>query len=173
MARSVEDSRIVEIETFDTFFRKEYRSVLGLAFALTRDLGAAEDLTQEAFTEAQRRWPHVATLDRPGAWVRRVVANKSASRWRRLGAEARALRRMPTVENLSPNPELAAETTEVLDALRSLPKRQAQVLALTYVEGLTTTEVGEVLGFSTATAKTHLRRGRAAVARKLGVREAR
>jgi RNA polymerase sigma-70 factor (ECF subfamily) len=80
---------------------------------------------------------------------------------------------MPTVENLSPNPELAAETTEVLDALRSLPKRQAQVLALTYVEGLATTEVGEVLGFSTATAKTHLRRGRAAVARKLGVREAR
>jgi RNA polymerase sigma-70 factor (ECF subfamily) len=169
MTRSVEDSRIVEVETFDAFFRREYRPVLGLALVLTRDRWAAEDLTQEAFTEAQRRWPHVGALDRPGAWVRRVVANKSVSRWRRLGAEARALRRMPTVENPAPDPEFAAETTEVLDALRLLPKRQAQVLALTYVEGLTATEVGEVLGFSTATAKTHLKRGRAAVAHRLGV----
>ena len=71
MTRSVEDSRIVEVETFDAFFRREYRPVLGLAIALTKDRWAAEDLTQEAFTEAQRRWSYVATLDRPGAWVRR------------------------------------------------------------------------------------------------------
>lgn len=171
MTRSIEDSRIVEVETFDAFFRREYRPVLGLAITLNGDRWTAEDVTQEAFAEAQRQWSHVAMLDLPGAWVRRVVANQSVSRWRRIGAEARALRRMPASINSAPDPELAAETTEALDALRSLPRRQAQVLALTYVEGLTSTEVGKVLGFSTATAKTHLRRGRKAVARRLGVKE--
>lgn len=172
MSSSVKDSRIGEVDTFDDFFRREYQMVLGLAITLTRDRWAAEDLTQEAFSEAQRRWAHIGALDLPGAWVRRVVANKSASRWRRIGAEAKALRRMPTAGNAAPDPELAAETTEVLDAVRSLPKRQAQVLALTYVEGLTAAEVGEILGCSTATAKTHLKRGRATVARRLGVKEA-
>jgi RNA polymerase sigma-70 factor (ECF subfamily) len=171
MTRSIEDSRIIEIESFDAFFRREYRPVLGLAISLTKDRWAAEDVAQEAFTEAQRRWEQIGMLDLPGAWVRRVVANKSVSRWRRLGAEAKAMRRMPGPMNPSPDPELAAETTEVLDALRSLPKRQAQVLALTYIEGLTAPEVGKILGLSTSTAKTHLQRGRTAVARRLGVRE--
>jgi RNA polymerase sigma-70 factor (ECF subfamily) len=173
MTSSAKDSYIVETETFEAFFRREYRPVLGLAIALNMDRWTAEDVTQEAFAEAQRHWSRVGTLDRPAAWVRRVVANKSVSLWRRVGAEAKALRRLPNLENPAPDPELSAETVEVLDAVRSLPKRQAQVLALTYVEGLTTTEVGKVLGCSTATVKTHLQRGRAGVARHLGVKEER
>ena len=173
MTRSVEDSCIVETETFEAFFRREYRPVLGLAIALNTNRWTAEDVTQDAFTEAQRRWSRVGTLDRPGAWVRRVVANKSVSLWRRGGAEARALRRLPNLGSQTPDPELSAETVEVLDAVRSLPKRQAQVLALTYVEGFSTAEVGRVLGCSKATVKTHLQRGRAGVARRLGVKEER
>ena len=55
----------------------------------------------------------------------------------------------------------------------SLSKRQAQVLALTYLEGLSTREVGDVLGCSAATVKTHLQRGRATLAQRLGVEEER
>ena len=69
--------------SFEDFFRREYRSVLGLAVALSGDRSAAEDLTQEAFTAAERKWGRIGSLDRPEAWVRRVVANKSVSRWRR------------------------------------------------------------------------------------------
>jgi RNA polymerase sigma-70 factor (ECF subfamily) len=68
---------------------------------------------------------------------------------------------------------LSAETAEVWGAVRRLSRRQAQVLALTYLEGLSTTEVGAVLGCSAATVKTHLQRGRAALARRLGVEEGR
>lgn len=113
MTRSAEDGYIVETGTFEAFFRREYRSVLGLAIALNRDRWATEDVTQEAFTAAQRRWSQVGALDRPGAWVRRVVANRSVSRWRRVAAEARALRRMPSAANPAPDPELVAETVEV------------------------------------------------------------
>ena len=173
MTRSAAVDRNTEADSFDAFFRREYRSVLGFAIALGRDRWTAEDLTQEAFAAAERGWSRVGTLDQPGAWVRRVVANKSVSRWRRQGAEARALRRMSSPGNPGSDPQLSAETVEVWAAVRSLPTRQAQVLALTYLDGLSTSEVGEVLGCSAATVKTHLQRGRAALARQLGVKEER
>jgi RNA polymerase sigma-70 factor (sigma-E family) len=164
---------MTEVDSFEAFFRREYRPVLGLAIALCRDRWTAEDLTQEAFAAAERRWSDVGELDRPGAWVRRVVANKSASRWRRQVAEARALRRMPDRGNPGSDPQLSAETEELWAAVRSLPKRQGQVLAMTYLEGLSTSEVGDILGCSAPTVKTHLQRGRAALAQRLGVKEER
>lgn len=173
MTRSAAVDRNTETDSFGAFFRREYHSVLGLAIALGRDRWTAEDLTQEAFTDAERRWSRVGTLDQPEAWVRRVVVNKSISRWRRQSAEARALRRMPNRGNPNPDPQLSAEAVEVWNAVRSLPRRQAQAVALTYLDGLSTSEVGVILGCSGATVKTHLQRGRAALARRLGVEEER
>lgn len=173
MARSVTVGRDTAADSFETFFRSEYRSVLGLAIALTHNRSAAEDVTQEAFLAAERDWARVANLDRPGAWVRRVVANKSVSRWRRLVAETRALRRMGSPRNLDLSPELASEAAEVWAEVRLLPRRQAQALALTYLDDLSTKEVGQVLGCSAATVKTHLQRGRSTLARRLGVEECR
>lgn len=162
-----------DTEPFDAFFRREYRSVLALAIALTKDRFAAEDLTQEAFVSAERSWGRVARFDRPEAWVRRAVANRSVSRWRHNQAEIRAVRRLGPAHNPIPDPQLSAETAEVWAAVRKLPGRQAQVIALTYLDGLSTAEVAEVLGCSAASVKTHLQRGRAALARCLGLEEER
>lgn len=171
MGRSAPVGQEAGVGEFEAFFRREYRSVLGLAIALARDRFAAEDLTQEAFAAAERNWSRVGDLECPGAWVRRVVANRSVSRWRRLAAETRALRRIGNPVGPGLGPEISAETAEVWATVRHLPKRQAQVLALTYLDDLSSREVGEVLGCSPTTVKTHLRRGRSAVARRLGVEE--
>jgi RNA polymerase sigma-70 factor (sigma-E family) len=166
---------VVGTGSFDGFFRSEYGSVLGLAIALCGDRWAAEDLTQEAFAAAERRWGDVGELDRPGAWVRRVVANKSVSRWRRQISETTAWRRMPDRRSSGSDsdPHLSAEAEELWAAVRKLPKRQCQVVALTYLDGLSTSEVGQVLGCSAPTVKTHLQRGRATLARRLGMEEER
>ena len=164
---------LAKAEPFDVFFRREYQPVLGLAIALCRDRWVAEDLTQEAFTTAERQWSQIGSFDHPEAWVRRVVANKSVSRWRRAQAEARALRLLPRRGNPSPDPQLSIEATEVWAAVRSLPKRQAQVLALTYLDGLPTSDVAEILDCSVATVKTHLQRGRSALAHRLNLEEER
>ena len=42
--------------TFDDFYRREHRHVLGLAFVLTGNQSVAEDTAQDAFTAAFRRW---------------------------------------------------------------------------------------------------------------------
>ena len=57
--------------------------------------------------------------------------------------------------------------------VRELPRRQAQVVALTYVYGLTVSEVATTLGVGAGTVKTHLFRARATLSRQLGLPEGR
>src|SRR5947209_3268916 len=82
------------MEPFEDFFRREHKSVLGLAFVLTGNQWVAEDTAQDAFTAAFRRWSTIAVYDSPQAWVRRVTCNQAVSALRRRVREAKALVRL-------------------------------------------------------------------------------
>ncbi len=153
---------------FSDFYRSEYRSVARLAYVLTGDHHAAEDLTQEAFVTAQKNWPKVCSYEAPEAWLRRVLINRARSRFRRLGRERGAMNRVWSNERGDHPPGLEAEAIDLWREVRRLPRRQAQAIALTYLDGLKTAEVGEIIGCSAATVKTHLQRGKRTLARQLG-----
>jgi len=142
-------------EAFEDFYVTEYRAVVGLAYVLSGDRSIAEDLAQEAFLAAHRNWSRIARYERPGAWVRRVVVNLSASALRRRFAEARALVRL-TPREAPAAPELSASDAEFWAALRSLPRRQAQVAALFYVDDRPVAEIAEILDMAVGTVKKHL-----------------
>jgi RNA polymerase sigma-70 factor (ECF subfamily) len=153
------------IESFQEFYEREYRSLLGLAFVLSGSSWTAEDLTQDALTEAHRRWAGISRYDNPSAWVRRVMINKHRSRLRRLRTEGRGLLRLVgrTSDAVAPT----ERSTEVWAAVRELPARQAEAIALFYWEDMSVNQIADILEVSTETAKTHLKRGRAALADSL------
>jgi RNA polymerase sigma-70 factor (ECF subfamily) len=153
-------------ETFEDFYVREYPAVVGLAYALSGSRWGAEDLAQEAFMEAHRDWARIGLYDKPGAWVRRVVANLSVSAFRRRAAEAKALARLPFGHE-DPLPDLAEGDPEFWAAIRSLPRRQAQVLTLFYLEDRSVAEIAEILDVTLGTVKRHLHDGRRALARRL------
>ena len=157
-------------ETFEELYVREYRAIVALAYALSGSRAAAEDLAQEAFLAAHRNWETVADLDAPGAWVRRVVANLSASAFRRGVAETKALSRL-AFGRQRVLPELSADDAEFWRAVRSLPRRQAQVIALRYLEDRPVAEIAEILGTADGTVKKHLHDGRQALARRLRLEE--
>lgn len=159
-----------EVLAFEDFYRKEYRAVVGLAYALSGSRWAAEDLAQEAFLAAHDDWARVSAYDQPGAWVRRVVANRSMSVLRRRTVEAKAMMRLALGER-SILPAMPAESADFWEGVRALPRRQAQVLALHYLEDRPVAEVAEILGIAPGTVKKHLFDGRRAVARRLGIEE--
>ena len=88
-------------ERFETFYQREFRSVVGLAYALSGSRWAAEDLAQEAFIAAHRKWDRIGEYESPGAWVRRVVANMAVSLYRKRASEARALARVAVRRQVS------------------------------------------------------------------------
>lgn len=152
------------VPSFDAFFAAEYRGVVAFAAVLCGRRAVAEELTQEAFFAAFRRWSTVGSYDDPGGWVRRVVANLATSAWRTRVREARALARV--WHRRDPIVELTGIGDEFWVAVRALPARQTQCLTLRYLEDRTVDEIAGVLGIAAVTVRVHLHEGRVALARR-------
>lgn len=157
---------IVEDRSFEAFYRQEYRSALALARVLTGDLTRAEDVTHDAFAAALAAWEG---LENPAGWIRRVVANKARSAWRRRYAEQGAMTRLESEVRVGK--DLPEETLEFWGEVRSLPRRQAQAVALFYLEDRPVSEIADILGSKESTVRVHLMRGRRTLARLLKVTE--
>lgn len=145
-------------ESFEAFYRRERRSVVGLAYVLSGSRTGAEDLAQDAFLRALNAWDQVGTYDDPGAWVRRVVSNQAVSGFRRRTAEAKALLRIGG--DRYQIPEISEDAVVVWAAVRRLPKRQAQAIALRYLEGRAIADIARILECSENTVNTHLKRAK-------------
>ncbi len=152
-------------ESFDNFYERELSSVVGLAYVLSGSRSGAEDLAQEGFLAAYRNWDRIVSLDDPGAWVRRVVANRAVSGYRRRKAEVKALVRIgQTSFEILDMPE---DAELIWGEVRRLPSRQAQTVALRYFDHLPIVEIARILECSENTVKTHLKRARETLAQRL------
>ncbi len=145
-------------EDFESFYAREHRPVVGLAFVLSGSRSGAEDLAQDAFLAAYKQWNTVGTYDDPGAWVRRVVSNNSVSTIRRRTAEAKALIRFGGSGLVVP--EMSPDAFTTWAAVRKLPRRQAQAIALRYYDRSSVVDIARILDCSENTVKTHLRRAK-------------
>lgn len=169
---SNETTQTVRPKSFDDFYRRDYGSAVGLAFVLTGDRWAAEDLAQDAFLKAHMAWATIEEFDCPGSWVRKVMVNASRSAYRRRTVETRAMRLVGAGSRNGQELGIPGTSVEVWKAVRQLPRRQAQAVALTYYAGSSRQEVADILGCSPLTVKTHLQRGKKALVKKLGAEEA-
>lgn len=156
---------VAATEPFDRFYSRELPGVLALCYAVTRRRHQAEDIAQEAFFRAYRDWNEIGRVDYREAWVRRVALNLSYSHLRRWRAEARALLRLGPP---APAPDVSPETEAYWGHVRSLPQRQAQVIALSVLEDRSTADIADLLGIEESTVRVHLARGRASLASTIG-----
>jgi RNA polymerase sigma-70 factor (ECF subfamily) len=168
--RGVEESaaRVAESHPvpFDAFAQGERSALVAFAWSLTGSLPAAEELAQEALAAAWTAWDRVGGFDKPGAWARKVVANRAATRRRTAGREARALDRLGS-RRVADKVELPHGDAELWELVRDLPARQAQVIALHYVDDRSVAEIAGLLDCTVGTVKTHLHRARVALAQAL------
>ncbi|WP_051110413.1 SigE family RNA polymerase sigma factor [Longispora albida] len=148
---------------FHSLYSAHYGELVAMLYALSGDLGDAQDMAQETFARAWQRWSSVVTYDDPVAWLRRVAVNLSTSRWRRKGVARRFLERS-RVEHV---PEMSPDRVVLVTALRTLPTGQRQALVLHYLADLPVAEIARQLGTAEGTVKSWLYRGRAALAAQL------
>ena len=116
-----------------------------------------DDLLHDAWARTLAARP-LASIENPGAYVRRTIVNLAAGTRRRRARYQRALIRIGPVE--SP-PE--AYPSDMQDLLRLDPRDRA-VLYLRDIEGLSYEEVGEIVGRPEATCRVIASRAR----KKLG-----
>ena len=156
------------VPSFRVFYDSHYGPVLAIAYALSGSWPAAEEAAQEAFLRAFRDWERVSTFERPDSWVRTVAANLARSWLRRLTAELRAVTRLSSrASHPHEDAQVPAVSQQVWAAVRSLPRRQAEVVVLHYLEDASVADVATTLGIAPGTVKAHLHHARKNLARKL------
>jgi RNA polymerase sigma-70 factor (ECF subfamily) len=158
---------------YTAFYLKSYRRAVGVAYGISGSRAAAEEIAQEAFLVALRRWAEVSQFDDPSVWVYAVTINIARNVVRRRLAEMRAMKRwVAKNEHLFTPRELSIESKELWKAVRRLPRRQAQVIVLHYQLGYHVDEIAKNLGISSNTVKVQLKNARAGLAKLLSEEEA-
>lgn len=155
------DSRGAE---FDDFVRTRSVVLLRVAFLLTGDRHAAEDLLQDVLEQVYVRWRRVQSS--PEAYARRALVNRSINRWRwRSRRPEQALGHHEGVAR--DHAEVVAVREMVVGALRALPARQRAAVVLRYLEDLPVADVAAALGCSEGAVKSHASRGLARLREEL------
>jgi RNA polymerase sigma factor (sigma-70 family) len=154
---------------FERFFREHYATVVRIAYGVTGEAQAAQDVAQDVFVSAFQRFPEPEGEAAAPGWVRAAAAHTSLNAIR---GERRRDRRQQRCADAEPpaGPEesaLAAESrAEVRRALRRLPRRSATVLVLRH-SGLSYAEVAEAMNVTVGQVGTMLRRAESALRKEL------
>jgi RNA polymerase sigma factor (sigma-70 family) len=132
-----------------------------LALLLVDDMASAEDVVHDAFIALQQNQSRLRDPAAVVGYLRATVVNRSRSLLRKRQTVRRhlSLVRDGHVEAADSELLLAAEQQEVLAAVRQLPRRQQEVLALRYWGNLSESEIAEALGISRGAVKSNASRG--------------
>ena len=155
-------ARAGDTTAFDTLVRNYMEQAFRVAYRVVGHREDAEDLVQESFLAA---YQYLDSFDvgRPfGPWLMRIVLNRGSN-----------LRRSRTRRSTEPETEGVSEAPSALEvsertdtgkilqeALATLSERQRLIVTMFDVDGLTSTEIGEMLELAPGTVRWHLHEAR-------------
>ena len=70
--------------TIQAVFRIEQAKLIASLARITRDVGLAEELAQDALVAALEEWPRTGVPDRPGAWLTAAAKHRAIDHFRRM-----------------------------------------------------------------------------------------
>jgi RNA polymerase sigma factor (sigma-70 family) len=148
----------------EEFFTRYWPRLLCVLIIQASDSGLAEDAASDAFMAAWNHWDTLQTCERPDSWLFKVAIR----RLRRLEAKARKLSALnddlasgeAELQDAAAGSEWVERNLDLVAALRVLPRRQAEIVALSLLQGYTPKETSEILGIAVGTVKSQLSQAR-------------
>ena len=151
---------LVDTDLLTETYRNHYTSLLRLASLLLDDMSSIEDVVQEAFIRVHSARSRIREPEKLLAYLRQTVVNLSRSALRRRLLGLRLLPKpMPDAASAEEGAYDALERDALIQALRSLQRRQREVLVLRYYGDLTEAQIADVLGVSIGSVKAYSSRG--------------
>ena len=139
-------------EAFEVAFRSLHPRARRLALRIVGQPAVADEVAAEALARAFADWKRLRSVDYLDAWVLRVTTNLA------LNVAMRAKVQLDPPPALEPQDGVAVRMG-LVHALRRLPARQREAVALRYLADMSEDEVARSLGVSAGTVKQHLHRG--------------
>jgi len=155
---------------FEERLRDSSGLAFGIAYGVLRSREDAEEVAQDAFARAFRRFTQLRDRDRFRAWLTRMTWRLAIDRWR---ADRRRIAREQAVvaEPITASTEDVALARErsatVWRAIDGLPEKLRLVIVLAAIEGHDVREVARLLEIPEGTVKSRLFLARRTLAEKL------
>ena len=169
---------------FEELALPHLKALYRLAFRLTRDTTAAEDLVQETYLKAFQGFDSLRSAESIRPWLFQILSRLSTDRYRSTRREV-PLDEAVELDRFSLYDQIADEDPfpysnrlhddflaqfqdeDVRRPLAALPEVYRIPVVLVYTEGMSYQELAEVLGCPLGTVMSRLYRGRKALEREL------
>jgi len=142
----------------DDGFREFVRARIGplsrVAYLLTGDHHAAEDLLQSALMKLAGRWGRLAADGHPEAYLRKVLYHEHISAWRRRSRRPEVWLSLPERGTGVDEADEVVRRLVLRQALDKLTRKQRSVLVLRYFEDLSEADTADALDCSVGTVKS-------------------
>lgn len=143
-------------ERLAELYRRDATAAMRLAYMLTGDRDAAEDVVHDAFVKIGGKVLALRDPEHARAYLLRTVVNLCRGRGRKVQRESRALRKL---EYPGPRHSTPSGNDEMWTALLHLPIRQRAALFLRYYQDLSEHEAADALNCSLSALKSLVNRG--------------
>lgn len=150
-------------------------TVTAIALAITRDVGASEDIAQDAFLRAWQQLDRLKNHDSFLPWLRQITRNLARDHLRARSHAAmtgeQAELAIAIAADPAPQPAehllITEQETVAADIIGALPEDSREALLLYYREGQSSRQVAALLGLSDAAVRKRLSRARDTVREEL------
>ena len=152
---------------FESFFRNHYRAVVRLAQSVVGDSQRAQDVAQDVFVAAYRRFP--GDYEQAAGWVRVAAVHTALNVLRGERRRDKRQQRTQVVTSVPSAEETVIERerrSDIRRVLSRLPRRSAAVLVMRH-GGMSYVEIAEALGVKVGHVGTLLRRAEAALRKEM------
>ncbi len=153
-----QNNRKAQMELYNNYYKTMYHT----ANRILNDPTEAEDVMQEAFMDAFQKIDQLAENASFGAWLKRIVINRSLDLIKRKKLEQAYLEQsMPEdVQLLDEEPDVACKIEEVKAAMKLIPDQYRVVLSLHLFEGMDYEEMAQIMNLEYNNVKTRYFRAR-------------
>jgi RNA polymerase sigma-70 factor (ECF subfamily) len=131
-----------------------------VAYGIVRNRGDAEDVAQEAFARAYRRFASLRDREKFRGWLVRMTwrlaIDFKRSQKRRQNREDAVMAITPQSGDLAEDTAARERSTRLWQAIDQLPDRLRVVIVLTSIEGHGVKEVAQLLGVAEGTIKSRM-----------------
>lgn len=155
---------------WDATYKKNIGKLIGTCYRYVHNKQLAEDLAHDAFITAINKAETFKGKGEFEAWLRRVVVNTALMHLRRKHAdlytddltmhENKAMEKFNNEHEPTLIDSADFSKDELLEAIQLLPEHHKMVFNLYVIDGYTHQQIGDELGISAGTSKSHLARAR-------------
>ena len=145
-------------------YRLYSKAMLNIAFRIVGNIGEAEDVLQESFTDAFNKLKDFRQETTFGLWLKQIVVHRSINLLRKRKLEFVEIEdgQLDNVPDEEPwdDEDIQYQVAQVKEAIKELPEGYRVVLSLYLLEGYDHEEIGQVLHITENTSRTQFLRAK-------------